>query len=111
MFHYVGPYQGEQAGHAVSMEFGLFTTAFVLVLGGAAFLTATLTVERDRAVSDLHKTVSLLLMYVCYLNLFQAVERFTRNGTSQIQSSTSETEEQRQLLDDPEVTVKDPLAS
>ncbi len=33
------------------MEYALFTTMFVGVLGGAAFLASTLTVEADRKVS------------------------------------------------------------
>ena len=32
------------------MEFALFTTAFMCVLGGGAFLISTLTVEKDRKV-------------------------------------------------------------
>ena len=61
MFSYVGPAQGEQKGKAVSMEYGLFTTALVMLLGGAAFLVTTLTVERDRRVrkhsSDLFSVI------------------------------------------------------
>ena len=51
MYKHVGPYQGFETGKAVSMEFGLFTTAIVLLIGGVAFLVSTMTVEKDRRVS------------------------------------------------------------
>lgn len=50
---YIGPYQGlrgSTTAKAISMEYGLYTTAIVMLLGGAAFLLATLTVEKDRRV-------------------------------------------------------------
>ncbi len=49
-FSVIGPVQGQEYGHAISLEFGLLITAFVCVLGGAAFLASTLTVEADRKV-------------------------------------------------------------
>lgn len=51
VFRYVGPYQGSEMGKAISMEFALYTTALVLLLGGVACLVATMTVEKDRKVS------------------------------------------------------------
>ena len=51
MYSYIGPYQGPTIGKAISMEFGLFTTVVVLLIGGTACLLATFTVETDRMVS------------------------------------------------------------
>lgn len=60
MFGYVGPYQEEVKGRAVSLEFALFTTVIVMLLGGAAFLVSTFTVEVDRKVSYL--TAALIII-------------------------------------------------
>ncbi len=35
------------------MEYGLFTTVIIMLLGGGAFLYATLTVEDDRKVQNI----------------------------------------------------------
>lgn len=51
VYSWIGRYKGTKYGHAISMEFALFTTVFMCVLGGGAFLVATLTVEKDRKVS------------------------------------------------------------
>lgn len=61
MYRYVGPAQGYDTGKAVSMEFGLLTTAVVMLLGGGAFLMSTLFVDHDRRVSD--AGVEMLHMY------------------------------------------------
>ncbi len=59
MYAYVGPYQGEQKGKAVSMEYGLFTTAAVMLIGGVAFLLSTFTVEADRRVRSFLSYVTM----------------------------------------------------
>ena len=50
VYDWIGRYKGPKYGHAISMEFALFTTIFMCVLGGGAFLASTLTVEKDRNV-------------------------------------------------------------
>ena len=52
VYSWIGRYKGQKYGKAISMEFALFTTVFMCVLGGGAFLVSTLTVEKDRRVSD-----------------------------------------------------------
>ena len=53
IYKHIAPYQGPETGKAVSLEFALFTTAVVLLVGGSACLLATLTVEKDRKVGRL----------------------------------------------------------
>lgn len=46
------PYHTELVGKAISMEYALFVSVIVCALGGAAFLASSMTVEKDRRVSQ-----------------------------------------------------------
>lgn len=89
VYSWIGQYKGEKYGKAISMEFALFTTVFMCVLGGGAFLISTLTVERDRRAVELYTV--------------KQNSRIQRRGTSDsdevtFDDSSGDFDEHKQLL-------------